>query len=70
MSFAQVDKAKLSEKAKTALGELGAELTTAVDGSAAGGTSRAPGDSKELVLEPEPDTNRGGIKVSHVNSAE
>ncbi len=75
MSFAKVDKTKLSEKAKSALGELGAELTTAVDGSAAGGTSQTLSESKELipVLEPEPEptTNRGvGVKVSHVDSAE
>jgi flotillin len=60
MSFAQVDKAKLSEKAKTALGELGAELTTAVDEK----------DIPVLEPEPEPTTNRGGIKVSHVNPAQ
>lgn len=54
MSFAQVDKTKLTEKAKEALGELTQEL--------------APTAILEPEPEPEPVTNRG--KVSHAGSAE
>ncbi len=68
MSFAQVDKSKLSEKAKSALSELGAELNTI------GHVREAAVESKELipVLEPEPEpaTNRGTKVTSHVDSAE
>ncbi len=53
MSFAQVDKAKLTEGAKAAIGSLGTELTQAM----------------QPVIEPEPTTNRSGNgKVaSHVD---
>jgi flotillin len=60
MSFAQVDKTKLSDKAKQALGELGTELTTAVQ----------PKSTDDIpVLEPDPVTNRGGIREPRSGSS-
>lgn len=58
MSFAQVDKAKLTESAKAAIGSLGTELTQAMQPA--------------TLIEPEPSTNRSGNgKVSnHVDPAE
>ena len=60
MSFAQVDKNNLTEKAKSAPGELGSELGAALE----------PKRIEPPVLEPEPVTHRGGNGVSHVDPAE
>jgi len=66
MSFAHVDKSKLSDTAKNALGSLGAELTSALKPNAQNGEEEIP------ILEPEiaPVTHRGRMKVSHVDPAE
>ncbi|HSQ65131.1 MAG TPA: flotillin domain-containing protein [Polyangiaceae bacterium] len=52
MSFAQVDKTKLSDTARTALADLGTELANVVKP-----------DSVPPVLEPEPVTNRPGHTI-------
>ena len=64
MSFAQVDKNKLTEKAKGALASSAASSAPRSRSNDEGAADLEP------ILEAEPVTNRGGNGVSHVDPAE